>query len=270
MATTNTALPPITLRQRKRAWENAQKLAPDSAETLLALGYYQYWVLEDFEAAKATFGRVGRLLPGSSEAPYALGRVMRRERRWAESIPYFEQALALDPRNVELLYAAGVTYASLKQFSAALKLFDRALDIKPNDPDMMASKARIYQAQGNLQEAAKLLSGINETSSEVAFETKASQLQFERNFVELVRLQQARLTQDGSDFGNQLNLAVYQRLAGDMAGAKVTAEQVRNTLEPLYRNKPDNPNYAACLAEAYAFMGEKDLALQLADACSRA
>ena len=33
-----------------------------------------------------------------------------------------------------------------------------------------------------------------------------------------------------------------QRLAGDIAGAKVTAEQARNTLEPLYRDKPDSPS----------------------------
>src|SRR4029077_15557076 len=39
----------------KRALENAQKLAPDSAETLLALGYYQYRVLRDNGQAKATF-----------------------------------------------------------------------------------------------------------------------------------------------------------------------------------------------------------------------
>ena len=29
----------------KRALENAQKLEPNSPETQLALGYYQYWVL---------------------------------------------------------------------------------------------------------------------------------------------------------------------------------------------------------------------------------
>src|SRR5206468_3749102 len=32
----------------KRALENAQKLVPNSPETLLALGYYQYWVLRDY------------------------------------------------------------------------------------------------------------------------------------------------------------------------------------------------------------------------------
>ena len=157
----------------KRALENAQKLEPNSPETLLALGYYQYWVLRDYGAAKTTFDRVSKMLPGSSEVPKALGSVARREGHWDQSIAYFEQALALDPRNVELLSDAAWTYAMLRQFPAALKLYDRALDIMPNDPDVMASKARIYQAQGNLQEAARLLSEINaQTPSGNAFEVK--------------------------------------------------------------------------------------------------
>ena len=57
----------------KRALENAQKLEPNSPETLLALGYYQYWVLRDYGPAKTTFDRVSKMLPGSSEVPYALG-----------------------------------------------------------------------------------------------------------------------------------------------------------------------------------------------------
>ena len=83
--------------------ENAQKLQPNLPETQLALGYYQYWVLRDYGAAKTTFGRVSKMLPGSSEVPNSLGRVTRREGNWDESITYFEQALTLEPRNVELL-----------------------------------------------------------------------------------------------------------------------------------------------------------------------
>ena len=66
----------------KRALENAQKLQPNSPETLLALGYYQYQVLSDYGPAKTTFGRVSKMLPGSSEVPKALGRVARREGHW--------------------------------------------------------------------------------------------------------------------------------------------------------------------------------------------
>ena len=63
------------------------------------------------------------------------------------------------------LITAALTYARLRQFPAALKLYDRALDIVPNDPDVMACKAGVYQAQGNLQEAAKLLTEINPQTS---------------------------------------------------------------------------------------------------------
>ena len=37
----------------------------------------------------------------------ALGRIARREGHWDQSVAYFDQALALDPRNVELLMQRG-------------------------------------------------------------------------------------------------------------------------------------------------------------------
>src|SRR5262249_17272021 len=79
----------------QRALENAQRLQPNSPETLLALGYYQYLVLRDYASAKTTFEFVGKMLPGSSEVPFALGRIARREGHWDENISYFEQALTL-------------------------------------------------------------------------------------------------------------------------------------------------------------------------------
>ena len=71
--TAPTILTLLGAMQRNSALENAQRLEPNSPETLLALGYYQYWVLRDYGAAKTTFGRVSKMLPGSSEVPMALG-----------------------------------------------------------------------------------------------------------------------------------------------------------------------------------------------------
>jgi TolB-like protein/Tfp pilus assembly protein PilF len=255
----------------KSALENAQRLQPNSSETLLALGYYQYWALRDYGAAKTTFGRVSKMLPGSSEVLAPLGQITRREGHWDESIAYFEQALALDPRNVELLTDAAGIYSVVRQFPAARKLYDRALDIVPNDPDLMAQKAAMYQAEGNLQEAAKLLANVNaETPSVTAFGTKIIQLTLERNLGEAVRLLQTRQAQfhfasERERVTFQLFLAITQRLAGDTARAKASAEQARNTLEPLYKNEPDNPLFAAFLSEAYATLGEKDSALKEAE-----
>jgi serine/threonine protein kinase/Tfp pilus assembly protein PilF len=258
----------------KRALDNAQKLEPNSPETLLALGYYQYYVLGDYGLAKSTFRLVSKMLPSSSQVPYALGRLARREGNWDEGIAYFEQALTLEPRYVGLLMALAETYGIVRQFPAALRLYDRALDIVPNDPALLAEKASIYQAQGNLQEAAPFLSEINEqTPDDLTFYTKISQLRLERNYREAVRLLQARLAQfhfnsQDEKAANQVALAFTQRIAGDTAGAKATAEQSRDILEPLYRDQSRAPkaraHFAADLSQAYAAMGEKDSALKTA------
>jgi TolB-like protein/Tfp pilus assembly protein PilF len=251
----------------KEALENAQKLQPNSPETLLFLGYYEYWVLHDYGMAKATFARVSKMLPGKSEVSYALGAIARREGHWAESVAYWERGLALDPRNTALLVEVAWTYAALRQFPTAMKLYDRALDILPNELYLMASKASIYQAEGNLQEAAKSLVQVNaQTNSNPAVRVKLTQLRLERNQTEATQLMQARQAQfhvaSVIEKGTkQVGLALVQRVAGDTAQAKASAEQARNTLEPLSKEQPANAFVAAALAVAYAILDEKSSAL---------
>jgi hypothetical protein len=96
----------------------------------------------------------------------------------------------------------------------------------------------------------------------------SDQLRLERNYGEAIRLLQALLVQvdftpeQKADF--QLALASMQRLAGDTAAARVTAEQVLNAAEQLYKDQP-RAIFAAQLSLAYAGMGEKDSALRLAE-----
>ena len=254
----------------RRALENAQELNPNVPETQLALGYYQYWVLRDYGLAKNTFEHLREMLPGSSDILYALGLVTRRQGKWDESIAYLEQCLALDPRNAEVLSNTAWTYAMLRKFPAALKLYNRALEITPNDLDLVAAKAGTYQADGNLKEAATLLTGINVQSPIQPFIAKMTQLRLERNHGEAVRLLQARQAHfqfaSQIDQGtNQVILAFAQRLAGDTAGAKATAEQARNALKPLCRDQPDNSFFAQQLALANAALGDKETALSEAE-----
>jgi eukaryotic-like serine/threonine-protein kinase len=250
----------------KEALEHAQKLQPNSPETLLFTGYYQYWVLHDYALAKATFEHVSKMLPGNSEVLYALAAIARSEGHWDESIGYWERGLDLNPRNTALLTEVAFTYAALRQFPKAEKLYDRALEILPNEFSLMALKASIYQAEGNLQEAAKLLVQINaQTNSDVAVRIKLTQLRFERSpeAMRWVQARQARL-----DFAagivrgsKQVGVALAQRVAGDTASSRATAEQARNTLEPFKNDQPDNAFVAAALAVAYATLDEKDSAL---------
>ena len=250
----------------KRALEEAQKLQPDSPETLLALALYQYFELHDYDAARTTFLRVGKMLPGSSEIPAALGQIAHRHGNWDKAVTYYNQALVLDPRNVELLTEAADNFDDLRRFDDALKLYDRAVDIRPNDLDLLASKAAIYQAQGNLAEAGNCLGGVNAlTPSYEAVAQKVEQLIFERKHREAVQLLETRFAQ--FQFGSELEVGIFQEflassrlLAGDFPGAKASAEQARNILEVLCKNQPDNDFPAIFLARAYAILDERDSA----------
>jgi len=255
----------------ERALNTAQKLQPNSPETLLAQAYYQYWVLRDYDLSKGTFGRVRELLPSSSDVPGALALIARRQGHWDESVAYWEQTLALDPRNTGALANAAGTYAMLRQFPAALKTYDRVLDLVPNDPDTLAAKARIYQAEGNLEQAGKFLTGVNaQTPSFNAFLTKMNQLFLERHFDEALRLIHSRLTEspnvsDIERLFNPFSLVLAQENAGDIVGARATAQQMLRPLETLCQKDPDNPTFAQALSQIYAVLGQKDAAIKEAE-----
>ena len=258
----------------KRALETAQKLQPDSPETLLALAQYQYSELHDYDAARTNFLHVSKMLPGNSEIPAALAQIARHQGNWEEAVAYYDQALVLDPRNVELLTETADNYDDLRRFDNARKLYDRALEIKPNDLDLLASKAAIYQAQGNLPQAAKCLEEVNAlTPSYEAVPQKVDQLIFERNYRGAVQLLETRFAQ--FQFGSELEVGAFQEflassrlLAGDTAGAKASAEQARNILEVLCKNQPDNDFPALHLARTYAILGDKESAYKEAERVS--
>jgi TolB-like protein len=259
---------PVRRDATERALNTAKKLQPNSPETLLALAYYQYYVLRDYELAKVTFGRVRELLPSSSDVPAALAAIARRQGHWDESLAYWEQTLALDPRDTQLLTNAADTYSMLRQFPAALKTYDRVLDIVPNDPDTLAFEAKIFQAEGDLEQAGKLLTGLNaQTHSLNIFEAKINQLFLERHFDEAIRLIQDRLTEsrDMSDFErlfDQGQLVRAQQWAGDVAGAKATAQQLLSPIETLCHKDPDSPRLTSGLSLIHAVLGDKDAAIR--------
>ena len=207
---TSLPLAGMRLKKRWRTRRNSSRTRPKPSSP---------WVIISITCCvitgllKPRSGSSAKCCQAAARSHAALALVARREGHWDESVAYFEQALALDPRNVELLNEAAWTYPTLRQFPTALKLYDRALDIVPNDPDVMAAKASIYQAEGNLEQAGKFLSQINaQTPSTIALVIKMTQLRLERNYAEAIQFLQARLAQ--FHFASDIDKAITQALLG--------------------------------------------------------
>jgi len=257
---------PARREAAKRALEAAQKLQPNSPETLLAVARYQFLVLRDYAAAETTYLELGKTLPGNSDVPWALAWMAKRQGRLDQAIAYYEQALVLDPRNTDLLSFAAINYSDLRRFDAALKICDRGLDISPNDLDFMAAKAALYQAEGKIANAGKLLQNVNPVTPSIAAVTpKITQFWLERDHSSAIAFLQARFAQH--HFRSDLEkgifravLAFSERFAGNDSAVKAAAGQARDILVPLCTTQPENSFAAFWLSRAYALLGDKDAA----------
>jgi tetratricopeptide (TPR) repeat protein len=72
-------------------------------------------------------------LPNDSRISELTGYIVRRQGKAEEGLRLLEQALILDPRNVELLRQIAYSYETLRRYPQAAEARDRALQIAPED-----------------------------------------------------------------------------------------------------------------------------------------
>ena len=261
----------------KEAADRAFVLQPELPEAWLAYGVYRYRVLRDFPGALRAFEEARKRLPNNSYVFAQMAFVERRLGRWGEAENHFRQAIDLDPRNLLLLAAMGGEFLTpLRRFSEAHAMLDRALQIAPHSVGSLAGKAGLYQAEGRLDEAARVLAQIaSDEPDDFIVKTRALQLVYERRFDAAA----ARLAIDTAPpaSGDRLSgmkktliplLGFCQERAGRTAEARATFERAVQEIKPSDASivPVDATSLPMGLALAYAGLGDKELALQAARA----
>ena len=79
------------------------------------------------------------------------------------------------------------------------------------------------------------------------------------------RLAESRDVSDIERLVDQLLLIGAQEWAGDIAGARTTAQQMLRPLETLCQQAPGNPNLAVWLSIIHVVLGEKDEGIKEAE-----
>ena len=127
----------------RRAWHDN----PASAEALYGLGSV-YLKQEKNRDARENFERATRL-PASYPDTLAnswnnLGLLATREGRTAEAIPYFQEALKLNPDHLIALENLGNAYRQQKRWDDARSLLERAVAVGPGDPEANYSLGMVF------------------------------------------------------------------------------------------------------------------------------
>jgi TolB-like protein/class 3 adenylate cyclase/Tfp pilus assembly protein PilF len=267
-----TLQPTDALREEARqAAETALKLEPNLGEALVAKGYYHYACLKDYDTAMRYFEQARQFLPNSSRIPESLAYVTRRRGQWDRSESYFNEAEGLDPRNVSLLTQHAQSYICLGRYPEALRKLDQVLDIIPDDLDTLVLKAVIAQAEGDLPRASALLAPLHPpVNNPGALETQVYQAILERQPARVIPQLKEILAKADPALGyydGELRfwLGWAQEVAGDHASAQDTWRQARSELESFLKEQPENFGLIGDLALTNAGLGDKAVALTLAE-----
>jgi adenylate cyclase len=119
--------------EARTAAETAVALDPSLPGAHVALGRVYLYYDRDITKASAEYRRALELNPRSGDALLQLGTVAGQEGRLDERVRLQEEALAMDPLNVNILDVLGNAYLAVGKPSAAEAIFRKQLELSPQN-----------------------------------------------------------------------------------------------------------------------------------------
>jgi len=149
----NSGEPADEAERSLEALQRAEALAPGSEDTLIAAGYYHYWVHKDYAPAIAAFD--GALAKNGASALALRGRayVLRRMGRMDEAVEMFQRALALDPLHAQMRVDMSFALMHSDRLPEALANVRQANAIGETSSFGLGQEAAILIMLGRLDEA---------------------------------------------------------------------------------------------------------------------
>ena len=148
------------LDQAEASFRLALRNDPSSAEALYGLGSV-YLKQQKTGEAQESFERAIKLHASYPDTvPNAwnnLGLLATREGRMADAIPYFQEALKLNPDHLIALENLGNAYRQQKQWDEAREALTRAVKVSPQDPEANYSLGMVFAQLDDAERAFEYL-----------------------------------------------------------------------------------------------------------------
>jgi tetratricopeptide (TPR) repeat protein len=112
-------------------YNNVLKINPSSTQTRYNIGYF-YQTHGDLEKAKEVYKEISVKDPKFANAPYNIGFILfEYENKPAEALPYFLQAISINPNYTEAIYMSGLCNEKTGNKELAIKDYQDALKRNP-------------------------------------------------------------------------------------------------------------------------------------------
>jgi len=251
----------------EEALQEAQRLAPDSPETHLAVSSLHYFTADDFDSALDELAIAEQGMRGDSRIFGRQGGALRRMGRWEESLAAWARAYELDPRNIDQLENYAETHNYLRNYVEAEELYDRILEIAPDsatvyfdklsiplhrDGDASALRAAAENSMISLGRF-RQLAGWTAAFHEREYDSAIDYLDDWQ-----VEVEGWRGLPGSSYYG------ITHQFAGQPELAEPYLVTAREELEEALDREPDNAFFQIYLAEVLVHLGDSESAIRMA------
>jgi tetratricopeptide (TPR) repeat protein len=222
--------------------------------------YDRLMALQAYPAALKSIQKAISYDESSSRRYIKLGEIQETMGNLVAAAGAFQQALDLEPDNIEALERLAILSIQGRQFDVAKRYIDPLLALSANDPAGLFASGAIALNQHRFQDAVGLadqvIAGIPDRPDGYILKARGLDgLGKTREAIDMLE-KRAAVADDPKELLFQL-MAFYRRL-GDTRGIRATAIRMM----PLY---PNDPRYAIESARAYAAEGKQDKVSEIVD-----
>lgn len=265
------AIEPLPARAQKArdAAGEALRLQPDLPESHLAMGYVNYYVDRDYDAALNELATARAGLPNDAGVFRAMAAIQRRQGKWDESSASYAKAVSLDPKDPILLENMGMNYLAVRDYATAAKVFDRAIKAAPDTFTIRELRTRVdFYSKGDLRPMAALLAAYPENIDPNGTITLArfNYKMYERKFDEVIGIldrspAEKSRGETSAPISKAFLKATVYGVMKDEANARASYEEAREKAEKAVRESPDDGPRHALLGLIYAGLHRCDEAV---------
>ncbi len=251
----------------RAAAETAVRLDPDLPEAHLAMSYYYFWGLRDYDRSLGELSAAAEGQPGSSEVFLARAAILRRTGRLTEAVANFDRALELDPRTAQLPFNIAGINGAMRRYADAVRYLDRTLALNPRWAGIYADRAMyMLGATGDVAAARRslregmALPDAGKIIDRFRFKAGLFVGYTARDSVVLRSLTPDLFRADTAQF--MIWTADWARRHTRADRARAYADSARTRLERRVAAEPNEAGTRMQLAIAYALLGRKGDALR--------
>ena len=248
----------------KEAFDRAMALDPDSPQVLYEVGFYHYYVEQDYDAALSKFLAAAEANPNDGQILAAAAFIRRRQGRFEEGIDRLERAFEVSPRDSQIAALIGEYSQQIREYPQAVEYLDIAIGLAPDEAWPYWVKAVTLKAwRGDLAESQRVLESLPTSAgaTQSYYSGWAAQYRLSREFEKLLDLQDASsfewLSGQLNSIPIDLDRGETLRFLGQTEPALAALDAARIALEKELEKRPDDYRLHSGLGLAYAGLGRK-------------